>query len=70
MLGTIWNWGKWSEIAAARWPDNDSGKITFVNILLIVVFEWLVILVGCKVYGKKEFEAIESKNSLIGLWTL
>ena len=29
------------------------------------VFEWLVILVGCKIYGIKELEASESKKSLL-----
>ena len=32
---------------AVRLPDIESGKITFVNMLSISVFEWLVILVGC-----------------------
>ena len=41
-------------------PDNESGKITFVNMLSISVSEWLVILVGCKIYGKKEFDARQS----------
>ena len=30
------------------------------------VFEWLVILVGCNIYGNKEFEARESKGSFVG----
>ena len=36
----------------------------------VKVFEWLVILGGSKIYGKKEFEARESKNSLVGWWSL
>ena len=55
ILGTIRNWGRWSEIVAVRYPDNKSGEITFVNIVLISVFEWLVIVVICKMYGKKIF---------------
>ena len=48
MLGTIRNWGRWSEIVAVRLPDIESDKVIFVNMLSISVFEWLVILVGCK----------------------
>ena len=72
MLGTIRNWGRWSEIVAVRLPDIESGKVIFVNMLSISVFEWLVILVGYKMQKsfKKEFDARESKNSLVGLWTL
>ena len=70
MLGTIRNWGRWSEIVAVRFPDIELGKITFVNMLSVSVVEWLVVLVGCKMKGKKEFDARESKNSLVGLWTL
>ena len=31
------------------------------------VFEWLVILVECKIYGIKELEASESKKSFVRL---
>ena len=44
-----------------------SGSITFENILSIIVLEWQVILVGCKINGKNEVEARESKNSLVRL---
>ena len=30
----------------------------------------MLILVGCKLYGKKESDARKSKNSLVGLWSL
>ena len=40
-----------------------------VNMLSIKVFEWLVIVVGRKTHGKKEFDARKSKVSFIGLWT-
>ena len=70
MLGTIRNWERWSETVAVRLPDIESDKIIFVNMLSISVFEWLVILVGCKKWGKKELDARDSKNSLVGLWTL
>ena len=39
-----------------------SGSITFENILSVTVFEWLVILVGCKIKGINKLEARESKN--------
>ena len=32
------------EIVAVRLPVNESGKNTFVNMLSISVFEWLVVL--------------------------
>ena len=67
MLGAIKNLGRWWEIVALRLPDNESGKITFVNMLSISVCKRLVILAGYKMYGKKEFDTRESQNSL---WTL
>ena len=42
-----------------------SGSITFENVLSIRVFEWLVILVGCKIKVINELEAGESKNSIV-----
>ena len=47
-------------------PDIISGEILLENILSMRVFEWLVILVGCKIYGTKELQANESKKSLSG----
>ena len=67
ILGIIENWGRWWEIVAVKLPDIMSGSITFENILSIRVLEWLVILVGCKTKGIKEFEARESKNSFAWL---
>ena len=40
-----------------------------VNMLAVKVFEWLVIAVGRKTHGEKEFDARKSKVSFIGLWT-
>ena len=37
------------------------------NILSVSVLEWEVSRVGCIIYGMKELEARESRNSLIGL---
>ena len=65
MLKTLWiigNWGRWSKIVAVKLPNITSGSITFENILSIRVFEWLVILVGCKIEGINELEGRESKN--------
>ena len=70
MLRTNENWGKWSDIVAAMLPDIMSGETKLENILLMRVFEWLVILVGCKIYGIKELEASESKKSFVGWWSL
>ena len=50
---------------AVKLPDFMSGSITFENIISIRVFEWLVILVGCKIKGINELEARESKNTLV-----
>ena len=68
MLGTNENWGKWSDIVVVMLPDIISGEIKLENILSMRVFEWLVILVGCKIHGIKEFEASESKKSFVGWW--
>ena len=51
-------------------PDIMSESITFENVLSIRVFEWVVILVGCKSKGINELEARESKNSFVRLWSL
>ena len=40
------------------------------NILSIRVLEWLVILVGFKIKGINELEAIESKNLFVWLCSL
>ena len=47
------NWGSWSDMVAVMLPDNILCEIKFENILSMRVFEWLVILVGCKMYGVK-----------------
>ena len=52
-------------MVAVKLPDSMFGSITFENILPVIVLEWQVILVGCKINGKNEVEARESKNSLI-----
>ena len=47
-------------------PDIISGEIKLENILSMRGFEWLLILVRCKIYGLKELEASESKKSFVG----
>ena len=42
--------------------DIISRSKTFENILSIRLFEWLVVLVGCKIKGINELETRESKN--------
>ena len=58
------------DIVAVILPDIISGEIKLENILSIRVFAWLVMLVGCKIYGIKELEANESKKSFVGWWLL
>ena len=50
---------------AIKFPDIMSESITFETILSIRVFEWLVILVGCKIDSKNGIEAREPENSLV-----
>ena len=66
IFGTIMNWGRWSEIVEVKLPEIASGEIILENILSISVLEWEVSRVGCKIYGTKELEARESRNSLVG----
>ena len=68
-FGTIMNWGRWSEIVEVKLPEIASGEIILENILSISVLEWEVSRVDCKIYGTKELEARESRNS-VGLWLL
>ena len=62
--------GKLSDIVAVMLPDIISGEIILENTLSMRVFEWLVILMRYKIYGKKELEASESKKSFAGWWSL
>ena len=68
--GSSINWCRWSDIVVAMLTDIISWEIILENILPVRVFEWLVILVDCKINVIKEFEARESKNSFIGWWSL
>ena len=52
-------------MVAVKLPDIMFGSITFENTLSIIVLEWLVILVGFKIKGINELEAIESKNLFV-----
>ena len=51
-------------------PKIASGEIMLENILSMCVLEWEVSPVRCKIYGTKEFEVKDSRNSLVGLWLL
>ena len=64
------NWGRWSEIVEVKLPETAFGEITLENILSISVLEWEVSQVGCKIFGTKELEARQSRNSLVRLWSL
>ena len=73
ILWTNENWGKWSDIVAVMLPDIILWKIKLKDkTLLMRVFEWLVILVGCKIhmYGVEELEASESKKLFVGWLSL
>ena len=69
-LGANKNWGGWSNMVAVMFPDIASHKSTFEKILLMRVLEWPISLVSCKIYGMIEFEARESRNSLVGWCSL
>ena len=47
------NWGKWSDIVTVMLPDIILCETKLQNIMSMRLFEWLVILVGCTVYGIK-----------------
>ena len=70
ILGTNTNCGRWSNIVAVMLPEITSWEITLEIILSMSVLESLVSLAGCRRYGKNEFEARESKNSLVVWWSL
>ena len=57
-------------MVAVMLPDIILWKIKLENILSMRVFEWLVILFGCKIYGIKELDASESKKSFVVWWSL
>ena len=57
-------------MVAVMFLDIVSHESTFEKILSMRVLEWVVSLVGCKIYGMIEFEARESRNSLVGLCSL
>ena len=52
-------------MVAVKLPGIMSGSITFENILSVIVLEWQIILVGCKIKDISELEARESKNSFV-----
>ena len=56
-LETNKNCGRWLDTVTVMLPEVTSWEIVFENILLMSVLEWLVSLVGCRIYGKNEFEA-------------
>ena len=56
------NWGTWSDMKAVKLPDIMSISLNVWNLLSTRRFEWLVMLVGCKIKDINEIEASESKN--------
>ena len=61
-------------VVAVMLPDKIDigkiGKIKLQKLLSMRVFEWLVILVECKIYEIKESEASESKKPFVGWLSL
>ena len=55
-LKTNKNCCRWSDIMAVMLPELTSWEITLENILSMSVLEWLVSLVGCKVYSINELQ--------------
>ena len=64
-LGVNKNWGRWSDMVAVMFPNTASLESTFEKILPMKVLEWLVRLLGCKVFGMIQFKARESRYSLV-----
>ena len=56
-------------MVAVMFPHIVLNVSTFEKCLSLRVLEWLVGLTGCKIYVMIEFEAKESRNSLVG-WCL
>ena len=57
-------------MVAVMFPDIVSNESTFEKIFSMRVLEWVVSLVGCKIYGMIEFKARASRNSLVGWCSL
>ena len=62
--------GRWSDIVVVMLPGITSWEITMENVLSMSVLERLISLLVCKIYGINEFEAKESKKSLVGWLSL
>ena len=58
-IGKNENWGKWLDIVAVILPEWEIPNWKKHFLLSLRVFQWQVILAGCKIYGIKELEAIE-----------
>ena len=69
-LGANKNWGRWSDMVAVMFPDTASHESSLEKILSVRVLEWLVRLVGCKIYRLTEFETRESRNLLMCQYSL
>ena len=57
-------------MVAVRFPDIISLESILEKMLSMRVFEWLVSLVGCRIYGIIELEANDPRQSLVGWCTL
>ena len=65
ILGANKNWWRWSDMVAVMFPAIVSHERTFKKVS-VRVLEWLVSVVGCKIYGMIEFTSRESRKSLVG----
>lgn len=65
MLGTMRNWGKWSEIDDVRLSVIIVGDIAFEKIFSVRVLELPVTLVGWNIWGRNKWKDRESRNSFV-----
>ena len=64
ILGANKNWG--SEMVAVKFQDIISLESILAKMLSMRAFEWLLSLVGCRIYGIIELKTNESRKSLVG----
>lgn len=65
ILGANKDWARWSDMVTVMSLGIASHENAFETILSLRVLEWLVRLVGCRMYWMIELEARESRNLLL-----
>ena len=68
MLDETTNYGRWSETAAVRLPETESGLRILENMSSVSVLEFQVTLFGCIMCDKNIWEEREPRNSLVVTW--